>query len=644
MEENKKGRNIAVLAVSSLVLVAMVVAITIGSQESEAENEGQDSIVASRKAIEAVCHPTTYKETCVKSLSSSNATHSTDPRDLIQVAFNVTINDIRASIKNSSLFLNLKDDPRSKLALENCEDLANQAIEDLRRTLSKFKDFDLMDLDNWLDDLKTWLSGSLTYQETCLSGFQEIPGNEEKRMRELLTKSMEMTSNALAMVTEISSLFTDAEAGPTNSEASKRRLLSYNRENLPGWINSGRRRLLTASLDEVKPNLIVAKDGSGNYTSINDALKNVPTKSDQTFVLYIKEGVYEEQVTIYRNITHLTMIGDGSNKTKITGWLNFIDGISTYHTATVAVLGDYFMARDIGFENSAGPEKHQAVALRVGADKSIFYNCKMDGYQDTLYAHTYRQFYRNCEISGTIDFIFGDSAAVLQNCTIVVRKPLDNQQNIVTAQGRKDPHQPTGLVLQNCTIVADPAYFPVRFTLKSYLGRPWKEYSRTVIMESYIPDFIQPEGWLPWAEDFGLETLFYTEFNNRGPGASKENRVDWAGIKELPKSQIKRFTAGKFITGNSWIRESGVPYNHGLIYTAPKKDKSVKYSHVDDDDFKDMGSHDKDDYVARRPTQSSISLPPSSAPTPAPTPAPEAAANLDYETIVEAPIPMNAWI
>ncbi|VFQ84968.1 unnamed protein product [Cuscuta campestris] len=639
MEENKKKKNIIVLGVCSLILIAMVVAITIGSQEAgvEAEAEG---LAASRKAIESVCQPTTYKKTCVESLSASNATHSSDPRQLIQVAFNVTMNDIRASIKNSTLYTSLKDDPRSKLALQNCEELANHAIDDLQRTLAKFQDFDVLDLDNWLDDLKTWLSGSLTYQETCLSGFEEIPGNEEKQMREVLTKSMEMTSNALAMVTEVSSLFTSLEV---ENVTNKRRLLSKHRDDFSDWVSSGRRRLLTASLNEVKPNLIVAKDGSGNYTSINEALKNIPTKSEETFILYIKEGVYEEQVTIYRNITHLTMIGDGSNRTRITGWLNFIDGVSTYHTATVAVLGDYFMARDIGFENSAGPEKHQAVALRVGADKSIFYNCKMDGYQDTLYAHTYRQFYRNCEISGTIDFIFGDSAAVLQNCTIVVRKPLENQQNIVTAQGRKDPHQPTGLVLQNCTIVADPAYFPHRFTLKSYLGRPWKEFSRTVIMESYIPDFIQPEGWLPWMGDFGLETLFYTEFNNRGPGSSKENRVNWAGIKELPKNQIKRFTAGKFIDGHSWIRHSGVPYNPGLIYTPPKKDKSVKYSHVDEDDFKDMGSKEKEAY-ASRPVQKSISVPPFPAPASAPAPAPASAETHVYESAVEAPNAYNDWI
>ncbi|CAA0822316.1 Probable pectinesterase/pectinesterase inhibitor 58 [Striga hermonthica] len=262
-----------------------------------------------------------------------------------------------------------------------------------------------------------------------------------------------------------------------------------------------------------------------------------------------------------------------------------------------SVQGDHFTAKDIAFENYAGAEKHQAVALRVSADLVLFHNCRMDGYQDTLYAHTYRQFYSNCTITGTIDFVFGDSAAIFQDCTFVVRKPLPNQSCIVTAQGRKDIRQPTGLVLQNCSFVADHDYFPLRHTNKAYLGRPWKEFSRTIILESFLDDLIQPQGWLPWNETFALDTLFYTEFNNRGPAASKAGRVTWAGVKELPASRIRRFTADKFIDGKRWVPVQGVPYAGGFMLPVPAKDANAgAYSPVVPEEDKDIGgSKDKSD-------------------------------------------------
>lgn len=230
-----------------------------------------------------------------------------------------------------------------------------------------------------------------------------------------------------------------------------------------------------------------------------------------------------------------------------------------------AVIGAGFMAKDMGFENTAGPEKHQAVALRVQSDESIFYNCQMDGYQDTLYAHAHRQFYRDCTITGTIDFIFGDAAAVFQNCKMLVRKPLENQQCIVTAQGRTERREPTGIILQNCTISADKDLYPLRKTVRSYLGRPWKEYSRTIIMQTQIDDLIQPQGWLPWMGDFALNTCFYTEYGNRGAGSGTTERAKWRGVKKITPQHAADFTAGRFIGGDKWIEPTGVPYTSGLL-------------------------------------------------------------------------------
>lgn len=230
-----------------------------------------------------------------------------------------------------------------------------------------------------------------------------------------------------------------------------------------------------------------------------------------------------------------------------------------------AVNGDGFIAKDIGFENSAGPDKHQAVALRVSADMTIFHNCVMEGYQDTLYTHSYRQFYRQCVISGTIDFIFGNAAAVFQDCKIIVRKPLSNQSGMVTAQGRKDQHSVGGLVLDGCTITAEPEYMNAVPMPKSYLGRPWKEFSRTIIMHSFLDKNIDPEGWAPWTGTFALDTCYYAELNNKGPGADTGKRVTWKGIKKISQQEAQAFSPGVYIQGDSWIKATNVPYESGLM-------------------------------------------------------------------------------
>lgn len=230
-----------------------------------------------------------------------------------------------------------------------------------------------------------------------------------------------------------------------------------------------------------------------------------------------------------------------------------------------AVNADGFIAKDIGFENTAGPDKHQAVALRVSGDNAIFYNCHIDAYQDTLYAHAYRQFYRDCVISGTIDFIFGDASAAFQNCKMVVRKPMDNQGCMVTAQGRKDRRGIGAIVLQNCKITAEPDFLAVKPALPAYLGRPWKEYSRTIIMQSDIDGFIAPEGWSPWAGTWGLDTCYYGEYQNRGPGSNTANRVTWKGIQKITPQIAESFTPGQYLQGDSWIKPVGFPYDTGMI-------------------------------------------------------------------------------
>lgn len=228
-----------------------------------------------------------------------------------------------------------------------------------------------------------------------------------------------------------------------------------------------------------------------------------------------------------------------------------------------AVSGEGFLARDIGFYNTAGPEKQQAVALRVNADLAAVYRCTIYGYQDSLYVHSFRQFYRECDIYGTIDYIFGNAAAVFQDCNIISRKPLPGQYTVISAQSRDSPDQETGFSFQNCSILATEDLHNST-SVKSYLGRPWRIYSRTVVIESYIDDFIDPQGWINWSGDEGLDTLYYGEYANVGPGSNVDDRVTWPGYHVMDYYEASNFTVSEFITGQEWLDSTSFPYDDGV--------------------------------------------------------------------------------
>ena len=232
----------------------------------------------------------------------------------------------------------------------------------------------------------------------------------------------------------------------------------------------------------------------------------------------------------------------------------------------LAVIGEGFVAINMTFKNTAGPIKHQAVAVRNGADLSAFYSCSFEGYQDTLYAHSMRQFYRECDIYGTVDFIFGNTAVVFQKCNIYSRLPMQTQRNTITAQGRTDMNQNTGTTIQDCKILPAPDLLAGNGSIKTYLGRPWKQYSTTVIMQSYIDGLIDPAGWFPWSGDFALNTLYYAEFNNSGPGSDTSKRVTWVGFNVINSTTAVDYTVSSLLLGgSSWLSETGVTYSTGLI-------------------------------------------------------------------------------
>ncbi|KAJ1437083.1 Pectinesterase, catalytic [Sesbania bispinosa] len=469
------------------------------------------------RLVKMICSSAVYKSKCESTLTEAlkKDPKLAQPKNLLMVSMILAEAEVNKAF-NKTTTLKFASE-QEKGAYEDCKQLFEDAKEELGFSITEVGSNDLTKLSTKAPEINNWLSAVMSYQQTCIDGFPE--GKLKEEFEKLFKESRELVSNSLAVVSQ-----------------------------------------LVGTLEKPTPNVTVAKDGSGNFKTISEALAAIPQNYERRYVVYVKEGVYDETVTVTKIMVNLTMYGDGSQKSIITGNKNFVDGVRTFQTATFVVLGEGFLGREMGFRNTAGAEKHQAVAARVQADQAVFVNCAFEGYQDTLYAQTHRQFYRDCVIAGTIDFIFGDAAAVFQNCTMVLRKPLANQQNIVTAQGRIDKQENTGFVLQKCVIKADEALVPV---IKNYLGRPWKEYSRTIIMESEIGGLIHPDGWLPWEGEFALNTLYYAEYNNNGAGANTNARVKWPGRKDINRDEASKYTVEPFLQG-TWINGTGVPAQLGL--------------------------------------------------------------------------------
>ncbi|WVZ67942.1 hypothetical protein U9M48_016954 [Paspalum notatum var. saurae] len=297
-----------------------------------------------------------------------------------------------------------------------------------------------------------------------------------------------------------------------------------------------------------------------DHETVRDAVAAAPDYGDAAFVVHVKEGVYRETVSVPWEKTNVVLVGDGMGRTVITGDLNAdTSGVSTFNTATVGVLGDGFMARDLTIANTAGPDAHQAVAFRSTGDRTVLDGVELLGHQDTLYAHAMRQFYTRCRVSGTVDFVFGNSAAVLHDTSLIVVprqvRPDKGENDAVTAQGRTDPAQPTGIVLRRCVVNGSDEYLAMYRQRpdvhRVYLGRPWKEYSRTVYVGCTLAEIVQPQGWMAWSGDFALRTLYYGEYDSAGPGGAADRRVAWSS--QVPKDHVDTYSVANFIQGHEWI-------------------------------------------------------------------------------------------
>ncbi|RKD17159.1 pectin esterase [Pelobium manganitolerans] len=290
--------------------------------------------------------------------------------------------------------------------------------------------------------------------------------------------------------------------------------------------------------------LIVAKDGSGNYKTVQAAINAVPDDPAQHTVIFIKPGVYKEKITVPERKNNIKLLGEDPFKTILTydDYASKKDrtgnNIGTSGSASFLVYGEGFSAENITFENSAGPVG-QAVAMRVTGDKAHFKNCRFLGFQDTLYTHgdSSRQYYDHCYIEGTTDFIFGAATALFKDCQIYCKTGGQFITAASTPQSSK-----FGYVFLNCKISGDKG-------VSYFLGRPWRPYASVVFINCNLPALIKPTGWDFWGKEANKQTVRYAEYKNFGEGFIPNSRVNWS--KQLTDAEAEEFTASNILTG--WL-------------------------------------------------------------------------------------------
>ena len=294
----------------------------------------------------------------------------------------------------------------------------------------------------------------------------------------------------------------------------------------------------------IKANAVVAADGTGDFTSLQDAINAAPNNRTEYYYIYIKKGTYKEVITVPKNKDYIYVVGENEATTVLT-YDNYAsrrkpDGseYGTSGSASFFVYGNNFVAENITFENTAGMTAGQALAINIGGARSSFRNCRFLGHQDTWYAGngTY-QYLKDCFIEGSVDFIFGGSTAYFDNCQLK-----STRNGYITAASTPE-NQAYGYVFQHCKVTA----YPTVAESSVYLGRPWRPNAKVIFIECDMDEHIQQPGWHNWGNPDNEKTAFYAEYKSTGTGASIDTRVSWS--RQLTDEQAASFSYDEVIGG-----------------------------------------------------------------------------------------------
>ncbi|GMI71806.1 hypothetical protein like AT3G24130 [Hibiscus trionum] len=288
----------------------------------------------------------------------------------------------------------------------------------------------------------------------------------------------------------------------------------------------------------------VDQSGRGDFSTIQSAINSVPSKNGFWYCINVNPGTYREKLKIPRDKPFIVLKGSGQTKTKVVWNEPYLDN------ATFTSLADNIIVESMSFVNIYnGPRSNNprvpALAAMVNGDKSFFYQCGFSGVQDTLWDATGRHYFKECYIEGAVDFIFGRGQTIYEGCTIRYLGEMLPPQFVgfITAQGRDNPSDPNGFVFKNCNIYGKGA---------TYLGRPWREYSRVLFYNCNFSKVVYPLGWQAWKSVGKEQTLSFSEYKNYGAGADTSKRVKW--VKKLDPHTVGMLTSMSYINSDGWLQ------------------------------------------------------------------------------------------
>ena len=319
--------------------------------------------------------------------------------------------------------------------------------------------------------------------------------------------------------------------------------------------------------------IVVAQDGSGDFTLIQKAIDAVPVNSDRVTTIFIKRGLYNtEKLIIPSNKKNVVFVGESREETIISyhmydcteGNCPTVDaarwaGDNIRTSATLTILGDGFHAENLTIQNTAGPVG-QALAVSVQADKVVFINCDLKSYQDTIFLWTTgkRSYFANCLVVGRTDYIYGSGIGYFDSCEI-----RSWGGGWITAPATpKD--QPYGFVFNKCKVTYAPNSPRAGDDGVTFrLGRPWHEYPRVAWLYCEISEMLNPQGWGDtWSMDYAATSadLHLYEYANTGPGSDMTGRAKWAGLRSLTAAEALNYTVQKVMTGtDNWDPTAQAP-------------------------------------------------------------------------------------